>query len=103
MILFVLKIIVRSVYFVVFFSLNDCSIQLLVLVQTSDGTKVGLNKGRTVQMPDLQMSDWYKPRKGTNIGLEFKRRTSINIGRVHFKEKRRTWLSFEKILHCSKK
>ena len=51
-------------------------------------TNVGLYKGRTVQTSDLQTSDWYKHRTGTNVGLrqtsdQYKRRTSTNVGRVH--------------------
>ena len=51
-------------------------------------TNVGRHKDRTVQTSDLQTSDWYKHRTGTDVGLGqtldlYKRRTSTNVGQVH--------------------
>ena len=50
--------------------------------------KVRRYKSRTVQTSDLQTSDWYKRRTGTNVRLrqtsdQYKRQTSTNVGRVH--------------------
>ena len=61
-----------------------------------------------VQTSDLHKSDWYKRQTQTNFGLrqtsnQYKRRistnveTSTNVGRVHYKEKRRTLIEFEKM------
>ena len=50
-------------------------------------TNVGRYKGRTEQTSDLQTSEWYKRRTGTNVGLVqtldwYKRRTGTNVGLV---------------------
>ena len=69
--------------------------------QTSDGTKVGQYKGRSVQMLDLQTSDWHKRRTGTNVGLLqkldwYKRQTCTHVEPIqtsdvyNYKEKRWT-------------
>ena len=67
-------------------------IEFGVSVQTSYA-----NEGQTVQTSDLQTSDWYKRRTGTNIGL-----VQTSDGYI-LKKKRRTLVEFEKKYHCYKK
>ena len=58
--------------------------------QTSDFTKVGQYKRRTVQPSDLQTSDWYKRRTSTNVGP-----VQTSDGYI-YKKKRQTLVDFEK-------
>ena len=87
--------------------MDNCRIIILILhTHQKDGTStnvgptnIGLYKGRTVQTADLQTSDWYKCRTGTNVGLVqksdwYKRQTETNIGLVQMSDqyKRRVGL-----------
>ena len=57
------------------------------LVQTSDSDKLRTETNFRLR----QTSNQYKRRISTNV------ETSTNVGRVHYKEKRRTLIEFEKI------